>query len=278
MAAYNKAPKVGVRTTLAGRTDVHCLNTLSDFWPIGTLAAMKRLFMDSGGPSPPPVSHHCSSMLDRGFGTFASTPPATRLRTVGQARHRMSEVSSRGDAGGRMSLSSAPANEIAVCEPPTTDSNVLGLERVLFRGEPFLRQEERFIHNVVWSRQAGRLFPPRSDRTYKDSLLGSNPQQTGGPVVPGSNQGPRGSAAKASWLHRVVRLWEAFGRNETQATGSCGPARPGGGTHPSGPRQQGLLLRERPDREQGDPWPLAENQGPWGSAAKPTLHDWTRLT
>jgi hypothetical protein len=239
---------------------------------------MKRLFMDSGGPSPPPVSHPCSYTLTGVIGTFASIRWANRLRTVGPARHRMSEVSSCWDAGGCSSQLSNSLNKVAVCEPSTTDGNVLGLERVLFRGEPFLRQEERFIHNVVWSRQAGRLFPPRSDRTYKDSLLGSNPQQTGGPVVPGSNQGPRGSAAKASWLHRVVRLWEAFGRNETQATGSCGPARPGGGTHPSGPRQQGLLLRERPDREQGDPWPLAENQGPWGSAAKPTLHDWTRLT
>ena len=173
MAAYRKAPKVGVRTTLASRTDVHCLNTLSDFWPIGTLAAMKRLFMDSGGPSPPPVSHPCSYMLTGVIGTFASIRRASRLRTVGQARHRMSEVSSCWDAGGRMSLSSAPASEIAVCEPPTTDSNVLGLERVLFRGEPFLRQEERFIHNVVRSRQAGRLFPPRLDRTNRDLPRGS---------------------------------------------------------------------------------------------------------
>jgi len=267
MAAYNKAPKVGVRTTLAGRTDVHCLNTLSDFWPIGTLAAMKRLFMDSGGPPLPPVSHPCSSTINREIGTFASTPPATRLRTVAQARHRMSEVSSRGDAGGRMSLSSAPANEVARCEPATTVGNAPQVERTLTSVDEVLR--------FCW---AGSLFPPRPDRTNKDSLLGSNPQQTGEPVVPGTNQGPRGSAAKASWLHRIVGLWEAFGRDETHATGSCGPTRPGGWTHPSGPRQQGLLLRERPDREQGDPWPLAENQGPWGSAAKPTLHDWTRLT
>ena len=190
----------------------------------------------------------------------------------------MSEVSSCWDAGGCSSQPLNSLHKVAVCEPSTTGGNVFRLERVLFRGEPFLHQEERFIHNVVRSRQVGHLFPPPSDRTYKDSLLGSNPQQTGEPVVPGTNQGPRGSAAKASWLHRIVGLWEAFGRDETHATGSCGPTRPGGWTHPSGPRQQGLLLRERPDREQGDPWPLAENQGPWGSAAKPTLHDWTRLT
>ena len=164
-----------------------------------------------------------------------------------------------------------PLNKVAVCELSTTDSNVLGLERVLFRGEPFLRQEERFIHNVVWSRQAGRLFPPRSDRTYKDSLLGSNPQQTGEPVVPGTNQGPRGFAAKASWLHRVVGPWEAFGRNETQATGSCGPARQGGCTHLSGPRQQGLLLRERPDSEQGDPWVPGTKPGAMGFLGKGVL-------
>jgi hypothetical protein len=247
---------------------------------------MKRLFMDSGGPSPPPVSHHCSSMLDRGFGTFASTPPATRLRTVGQARHRMSEVSSRGDAGGRMSLSSAPANEIAVCEPPTTDSNVLGLERVLFRGEPFLRQEERFIHNVVWSRQAGRLFPPRSDRTNKDSLLGS---KQGDPWVRGTYYGPIGFLGKGGVaVPGVSSCWEQ-------------PLRPR--PAPTTSRPQGVaVLRGRvavPTRlgrdKQGDPWVPGTRREPVGFLAKSDLaygndrevrrpsgtvrpNDWTRLT
>ncbi len=46
MAAYSKAPKVGIGARLAGRTDVRCPNTLRVFWPIGTPAAMKRLFVD----------------------------------------------------------------------------------------------------------------------------------------------------------------------------------------------------------------------------------------
>ena len=42
----------------------------------------------------------------------------------------MSEVSSRGDTGGWTAQPSVSLNKVAVCEPPTTDSKVLGRERV----------------------------------------------------------------------------------------------------------------------------------------------------
>jgi hypothetical protein len=260
MAAYSKALKVGERATHAGRNDVHSLNTLSAFWPIGAPSAMKRLFMDSDGPPvfSSFVLHPCNFPLNRPFGTFASIARGRWLRTVDRARKYMSEVSSPWIRGGRPLVSSAPANEIAVCESPTTEGNPPQVEGVLFRGEPFLHPEERFIHNVVWSHQMGHLLPPRQGRsTYKDSLLGSARQGDPWPLAP--NQGPWGSSSRAS-----RRTWSTGCRK-----------------HPAGtrPEPQGVAaLRSRiavPTRlgrnKQGDPWVPGTRRGPMGFLAKSDL-------
>ena len=96
---------------------------------------MKRLFMDSGGlPGVPRlVLHQCSSPLNRVCRDFRLYSPGDPPVTVEQARHRMSEVSSRGDAGGWTAQFSIALDKVAVCEPLATDRSTPRSERAWSR-------------------------------------------------------------------------------------------------------------------------------------------------
>ncbi len=216
MAAYIRAPQVSVRATLAGRADARCLDTLRDFWSIGMPSAMKRLFMDSDGQAvfSPSLPHACTYTLNRPDGTFASIARGRCLRTVDQARKCMGQFRSRWMRGGWTPQFSVALNNVARCEPATTERN---------------------------APQVGRLGP----RPLQSLNVFLGDVFCGKPIF---YRGLR-------FIHKVLRFCED------------------GCLYPSGPRQQGLLIRERPVRRQGDPWPLAPNQGPWASAA-----EWTVLT
>jgi hypothetical protein len=135
MAAYTKTLHVGVTDVLAGHSVLCCLSTSSSSSLTSAISATKRLFMDSGGlPGVPRlVLHQCSSPLNRVCRDFRLYSPGDPPVTVEQARHRMSEVSSRGDAGGWTAQFSIALDKVAVCEPLTTDRSTPRSERAWSR-------------------------------------------------------------------------------------------------------------------------------------------------
>jgi hypothetical protein len=205
MAAHSKAPKVGVKAVFAGCIDAYYLNSLHEFWPIRAQAAMKRLFMDSDGRPGSFVSHPCGCPLNRSFGTFASIARATRLRTVDRARNRMSAVNSPWIGGGRRLVSPAPANEVARCEPFTTERNAPQVEDT---------STVTSVDEVLRSRQEGCPFPPRPDATRTPSSGAS--RGTHGFVAPTAD--PWGSPAKAMWC--TTRKSDALAQRFARRTGA----------------------------------------------------------
>ena len=172
MAAYTKTLHVGVTDVLAGHSVLCCLSTSSSSSLTSAISATKRLFMDSGGsPSASRlVLHPCSYTTTGTIGTFASIRRPSRRCRVRPARHRMSEVSSRGDAGGCSSQPSNSLNKVARCEALTTDGSTPWSERVSgdseqLCAEPFLHYRARLIHKVLRFCEAGCLYPTRLDRT-----------------------------------------------------------------------------------------------------------------
>jgi hypothetical protein len=204
MAAYTKTLHVGVTDVLAGHSVLCCLSTSSSSSLTSAISATKRLFMDSGGSPGVPrlVLLPCSYTTTGTIGTFASIRRPSRWCRVRPARHRMSEVSSRGDAGGCTSQPSVALNKVARCEPLTAEgstprSECASAASEQFRTKPFLHDRARLIHKVLRFCEAGCSYPPVWTAP-KDSLLGSAQLWAGGRTALGINQGPCGFLAPGS--------------------------------------------------------------------------------
>ena len=185
----------------------------------------------------------------------------------------MSEVSSRGEAGGCTTQPSNSLHKVAVCELSTTDSNALELERVwpasilsvtccvseLPRLNRFSTTKHAFSTDVAVLR--GRVscnnpFGPRQQGLLPRECPG---RKQGDPTVPGSCQGPSAFLGKRGAAAPGLRP-QGFGRPASTGLAALRAGwRPHRGPHKGTP-SSGV--------QTGDPWPLAPNQGPWGSPAK----------
>src|SRR5208283_3821770 len=96
---------------------------------------------------------------------------------------------SRWTLGGQAPLSPTPANEVARCEPLTTERNAPQVEGT---------STVTSVDEVLRSRQEGCPFPPRPDGTNMDSLLGS---KQGDPWVRGTYRGPMGFSGKGDVVY-----------------------------------------------------------------------------
>jgi hypothetical protein len=113
----------------------------------------------------------------------------------------MSEVSSRGDAGGCTSRPSNSLDKVARCEALTTDGSTPWSERVSgdseqLCAEPFLHHRARLIHKVLRFCEAGCSYPPVWTATAGPPPSGVPWPQAEGPTVLGSCQGPSGFLGK----------------------------------------------------------------------------------
>ncbi len=221
---------------------------------------MKRLFMDSdGSPASSRLAlHPCSSTLNRGVGTFASTRRAGRLCTVAQARHRMSGFTRVAglERGQPLSLQYSWKSSLYVrLQPPTamfSDWNASG-----HRSTRCCRPDRRdVVARPVWTAQQRTPSSGASRGTH-------------GPWhQPGAVRFPRQSQrGRTSYWCLSGSTGEPEARaNYLRSTRRCGYARPGVCTRPSGPRQA------------GGPMPSGTSQGAWGSTAKATCRPGRRGT
>jgi len=211
----------------------------------------------------------------------------------------MSEQRRRWMRGGYTTQFSVVAQKVAVRGPSTTDSNAPQVEGVLFRGEPFLHQQERLIHKLLRFYRAESLFQPRLGRTNKNSLLGSTPQHAGDPRSLRSSRDRGVSAAKPTWRRLVARDPEAFD-NYVPFTGVAVPR--GRGFAPVWTATTGPFPTEAPWPQAGGPTVPGPKPGTVGfrgngdvvtspalrklvarsssrsSSRTVRLDDWTRLT
>ena len=225
---------------------------------------MKRLFMDSGGlPGVPRlVLHQCSSPLNRVCRDFRLYSPGDPPVTVEQARHRMSEVSSRGDAGGWTAQFSIALDKVAVCEPLATDRSTPRSERAwsrpilsgacsvseLPRVNRFSTTGHALSTRCCGSARPGVLthpFGPRQQGLLPRECLGRK-QRDRRSLVRARDR--RVFSAKAAWPHLVsdheaLRLGQARFPARARTASTRTPS-------------SGVQM--------GDPWPPAPNQGPWG--------------
>ena len=187
LAVRKKDPRLGVGNAFADSTDLRRLNPPSELSLASTLAAMKRLFMDSGRSRVSPLFrlHLCSFSLNGVIGTFASTRRPGRLRTVRHARHRMSGFTrvtglQRGQPPSlRYSWKRSPCVRLQPPRAMFSDWNAPGLGR---QGVAVLTDG---------------MSCPTLSRSHKRTPSSGVSRGTHGFLVPA--RGPWGSAARAAW-------------------------------------------------------------------------------
>jgi hypothetical protein len=174
LGVHTRSSQVGVSDAPTDGSELRRLNPPNDLSPAMTLSGMGRFIDSDRSPAfSLLVSHPSSYTRGRSIGAFSSVRRAGRLRIAnGHAGNRASDIhkGSLGCRGTNLSTFSARASSPRD-EPSTTGSSVLGP-----------RTRPVSIHKVLRFCQAGHCYPPRLDRTNRDSPIGVPWQQTGSPM------------------------------------------------------------------------------------------------
>jgi hypothetical protein len=206
----------------------------------------------------------------------------------------MSEFRSRWMRGGRMPLSSTPANDIARREAATTEGSVPRLNRsfplsllsgnccftalspvVTFRPQQVSLSQKQvtLFQRVLRLCEAGCSYPPVRVATAGPPPSGAPLSHAGGPTTLGPNQGSWASSSNASWPCPV-----SGAAGEQAATPRPQPSTshpqllrlcPAGHCYPPRlDRIKGTSPWERPGQQTGTFWFLAVRRNPPGFLGK----------